>query len=113
VRLRPYGIKPKVIRIGGATPRGYRREDFEDAWVRYLPLCLPDKRNKRNMCNRTSAPAAYGVACVALVAPLRGRERGATRLGHKAHQKRGARLDAWLASYKIGGGVMKDADYAV
>jgi hypothetical protein len=36
-RLRQYGIKPRVVRIGGATPRGYRREDFVDAWERYLP----------------------------------------------------------------------------
>ena len=36
-RLRAYGIKPKVIRVGGATPRGYRRDDFADAWLRYLP----------------------------------------------------------------------------
>jgi hypothetical protein len=37
VRLRPYGIKSRVIRVGSATPRGYRREDFVDAWARYLP----------------------------------------------------------------------------
>jgi hypothetical protein len=36
-RLRPYNIKPKTIRIGNTTPRGYWREDFEDAWRRYLP----------------------------------------------------------------------------
>jgi hypothetical protein len=36
-RLRQYGIKPRVVRIGGATPRGYRREDFFDSWKRYLP----------------------------------------------------------------------------
>ena len=35
-RLRPYGIKPHVIRIGDATPRGYERTDFEDAWGRYI-----------------------------------------------------------------------------
>jgi Protein of unknown function (DUF3631) len=35
--LRPYGIKPKVIRFGEATPRGYERADFADAWRRYLP----------------------------------------------------------------------------
>jgi hypothetical protein len=35
-RLRQYGIKPQVIRVGDATPRGYRREDFVDAWQRYL-----------------------------------------------------------------------------
>ncbi|RUU96658.1 DUF3631 domain-containing protein [Mesorhizobium sp. M1A.F.Ca.IN.020.06.1.1] len=37
-KLRPYGIKPKVVRIGTATPRGYQRTDFVDAWQRYLPL---------------------------------------------------------------------------
>ncbi len=46
-RLRPYGIKPKVIRIGNATPRGYERADFLDAWARYL---APD-RNTRNTRN--------------------------------------------------------------
>jgi hypothetical protein len=35
-RLKPYEIKPKVVRIGDATFRGYTREDFHDAWKRYL-----------------------------------------------------------------------------
>jgi Protein of unknown function (DUF3631) len=35
--LRPYAIKPKVVRVGEATPRGYERADFQDAWRRYLP----------------------------------------------------------------------------
>jgi hypothetical protein len=35
--LRPYAIKPKVIRVGDTTPRGYERADFHDAWRRYLP----------------------------------------------------------------------------
>jgi hypothetical protein len=35
-RLRKYGIKPKVFRIGGSTPRGYSRADLVDAWARYL-----------------------------------------------------------------------------
>jgi hypothetical protein len=39
-RLRPYGIKSKVIRVGDKTPRGYTREDFHDAWKRYLPPLL-------------------------------------------------------------------------
>ncbi len=34
--LRPYGIRPKVTRDGAATLRGYHREDFEDAFCRYL-----------------------------------------------------------------------------
>ena len=36
VRLRPFGIKPKVVRIGETTHRGYAREDFHDPWLRYL-----------------------------------------------------------------------------
>ena len=35
-KLRQYEIRPKVLRIGAATLRGYRREDFVDAWQRYL-----------------------------------------------------------------------------
>ena len=35
-RLRPYDIIPKVVRIGFNTARGYAREDFADAWARYL-----------------------------------------------------------------------------
>jgi hypothetical protein len=35
-RLRPYDVRPKVVRIGDATPRGYVRADLHDAWLRYL-----------------------------------------------------------------------------
>jgi hypothetical protein len=34
--LKPYGIGPKQIREGEQTHKGYKREDFEDAWSRYL-----------------------------------------------------------------------------
>jgi Protein of unknown function (DUF3631) len=36
-RLRPYEVRPATIRVGDATPKGYRREDLADAWSRYLP----------------------------------------------------------------------------
>jgi hypothetical protein len=37
-KLKPYMIVARVIRTeGGRTPRGYLREQFEDAWSRYLP----------------------------------------------------------------------------
>lgn len=36
MRLRRYDIKPKVVRIGEGTHRGYAREDLHDAWQRYL-----------------------------------------------------------------------------
>jgi Protein of unknown function (DUF3631) len=34
--LRPYDVKPKLLRIGSYVGRGYAREDLHDAWVRYL-----------------------------------------------------------------------------
>lgn len=39
-RLRPYDIKPTTIRTALGTPKGYRKQDFHDAWSRYLPLTL-------------------------------------------------------------------------
>jgi len=41
-RLKGYDIKPKLVRIGADVSRGYAREDFYDAWKRYLPP-LADK----------------------------------------------------------------------
>jgi Protein of unknown function (DUF3631) len=41
MRLRPYEVGSKVIRIGEATAKGYAREDFYDAWQRYLPVPHP------------------------------------------------------------------------
>jgi hypothetical protein len=36
--LKPYGIGARGIRLAdGTTPRGYMRQDFEDAWRRYCP----------------------------------------------------------------------------
>ena len=37
VPLRPYGINSKPIRFGGEVQKGYRREDFKEAFRRYLP----------------------------------------------------------------------------
>jgi hypothetical protein len=36
-RLRPFEIKPKQIRIGDSTFKGYLKEYFLDAWERYIP----------------------------------------------------------------------------
>jgi hypothetical protein len=52
-RLRQYGIKPKVIRVGNSTPRGYTRDSFHDAWKAYLPPLPPDR-------SATSATSATG-----------------------------------------------------
>jgi Protein of unknown function (DUF3631) len=34
--LRPYGIRPKSIRVGDGTPKGYTLDDLQDAFARYL-----------------------------------------------------------------------------
>lgn len=38
MRLRPYGIQSKKLRMGDATCQGYERVDLADAWERYLSL---------------------------------------------------------------------------
>jgi hypothetical protein len=35
--LKPYEVRPAVVRIGDATPRGYRAEDLWKAWRVYVP----------------------------------------------------------------------------
>jgi hypothetical protein len=36
-QLRRYGIRPRSIRIGDATGKGYLYEDFKEAFKRYIP----------------------------------------------------------------------------
>jgi hypothetical protein len=36
-RLKPYEVRPVLIRHGDHVARGYRRADFTDVWNRYLP----------------------------------------------------------------------------
>lgn len=40
--LKPYAIKPKVVRMGDTTARGYEPGDFQDAWGRYCAY-TPEK----------------------------------------------------------------------
>ena len=37
-RLKPFEIKPRQIRVAANTSKGYTKEDFLDAWKRYIPL---------------------------------------------------------------------------
>ncbi len=46
--LAPFGIRPRVIRIGESTPSGYRLKDFNDAWSRYIPLSDPQHPQQVN-----------------------------------------------------------------
>ena len=36
-RLRPYGIRPRMMRIGEVQSRGYEERDFSNAFRRYIP----------------------------------------------------------------------------
>src|SRR5262249_25048244 len=59
-RLRQYGVRPKTIRIGTGTPRGYTRSDFVDAWERYLPGPSP----ARSATSETSATSSENQALI-------------------------------------------------
>jgi hypothetical protein len=62
--LKPYGAGPRVVRLGGSTPRGYRADDLADAWHRYLP-------QGSATCATSATPLASHVADVADVAHTR------------------------------------------
>jgi hypothetical protein len=67
--LRPYGIRPRPVRIGDSTPRGYQRDDFLDAWERFLPRPRPAATSATSATSK--APSQANVADVALVADRR------------------------------------------
>lgn len=54
--LRPYGVAPRVVRIGTVLARGYARTDLWDAWVRYLPPLEP----AGHVTSVTSVTSSYG-----------------------------------------------------
>jgi hypothetical protein len=41
-KLKPYGIKAKVLKASGESARGYMRSAFEQAWKRYCPQLQPE-----------------------------------------------------------------------
>src|SRR5262249_35248563 len=51
-RLRQYAVKPRTIRVGAGTARGYVRADLCDLWERYLPP-PPDRSNTSNTSDTT------------------------------------------------------------
>jgi len=42
--LRGYGVRPEQVRIGTTSKKGYKREQFEDVWNRYLPAHIAETR---------------------------------------------------------------------
>jgi hypothetical protein len=79
--LRGYGIRPEQLRIGGPNKKGYRREQFLDAWVRYLP----------HQAAETAETPETGVSqeegAVSAVSPVSG-ERGLRRLLGRGNRPR-------------------------
>lgn len=70
--LKPFGIIPGTVRIGNATPKGYERAAFAEAWSRYLPApedaspageggTQPQHRHNRQKSG-TSAPSRPATA---------------------------------------------------
>lgn len=64
-RLRQYSIRSVNIQIGETRPKGYRREDFVDAWDRYLPpfdaksaTCATNATSQKNSNNINVANVA-------------------------------------------------------
>jgi len=39
--LRPFDVRPRDIRFGDEIRKGYRRQDLEETWERYLPSAVP------------------------------------------------------------------------
>jgi hypothetical protein len=62
--LKPFNIRPRSIRIDDmATPKGYLRDQFTDAWARYLPSPeKPPQPQRPPQLNRTEPFQATAVA---------------------------------------------------
>jgi hypothetical protein len=50
-RLRKYGVKPRAVRIGESTPRGYVASDLADVWERYV---LPTRQEAQQAQQRNT-----------------------------------------------------------
>lgn len=71
--LRPYEVKPRTVRLDGATPKGYVRADLVDAWSRYLPTVGGGHPPQAPQAPQTPriAPVVADVADVADISGLR------------------------------------------
>ena len=73
--LRPFGIKPAVIRIGDKTPRGYERSQFVEVFERYVEPATPQQDYKnRGLQDFSGATPAADVAGQKSPEPLKNRE---------------------------------------
>jgi hypothetical protein len=68
--LRPYGIKPKVVRVGAETPRGYDRDQLAEAWERYDASHTQTPPPQAQQAQQTQHPSPHGNGDVADVADV-------------------------------------------
>jgi Protein of unknown function (DUF3631) len=61
--LKPFEIGPQVIRIGDATPRGYMREQFRDAFMRYLRASSADPQGATPQHDAADVASADSSKC--------------------------------------------------
>jgi putative DNA primase/helicase len=67
--LKNFGIRPKAIRIGDRTPRGYDLSQFDDAFRRYLPT---DPQRPQQAGNHGQIPDSGHCNTAPAVAPGKG-----------------------------------------
>jgi hypothetical protein len=53
--LKDFQIAPHTVRIGSDTPKGFERDDFEDAWTRYLTDAQKHDQDTDDDPNRNNA----------------------------------------------------------
>ncbi len=64
--LRPYGVQPKVMKIGGVSVRGYETtgaHGLSQAWARYTPGFGRNRRNRRNPAGQAGYTAGADYGC--------------------------------------------------
>jgi hypothetical protein len=69
-RLKPFGIRKREVRFGDSTTKGYVREQFEDAWKRYLPQDASQTSNSGNIGSVEPKTAPSEPATEPLVLPV-------------------------------------------
>jgi hypothetical protein len=92
-RLRAFGIKPRTIRVGVDTPRGYLLEDFAEPFARYVD---PPSEGGATPATATTGLASDVAPVLPVAPPMDGNGRGCPecrgQLGHTLERPR-SRLD--------------------
>jgi len=58
--LKQFRIVPDSVRIGGKTPKGYYRNQFQEAWERYLSLAQPKTPSETQRRNNADEMGTWG-----------------------------------------------------